>query len=187
MDKIEDGKIVGERGARITRRWNPKEWRPEYEAIVGLACTGLSFGEIGKRFGYTSVHVGNIVNSQMGKALQQIILDKLRKNNTEGLAERIDALKSKALERVERYINNDNYADASPLAMFDRSFKFLQGAHVLGSDRGEGNSGAAIQINNNKTVIVSTETSKAFAEGIASLSRIAELHAIEAGDIIPKE
>jgi hypothetical protein len=186
MDKIEDGKIVGAtRGAKIKKRWNPKEWRPEYEAMVGLACTGLSYNEIGNRFGYTSVHVGNIVNSDMGKALQRIILDKLRKNNTESLAERIDALKTKALSRVEHFINNDDYADKSPLAMFDRSFKFLTGSRVLSDDKGDGaNHNTPIQINN-KTVIVTTETSKAFAEGIASLKRISELHNVDAKDITP--
>jgi len=187
MSEIIDGKIVGAtRGARIKKRWNPKEWRPEYEAIVGLSCTGLSYDEIGKRFGYTPVHIGNIVNSDMGKALQRIILDRLRRSNTETLAERIDALKTKAMSRVESYINNDDYADKSPLAMFDRSMKFLSGAGTLGAERQAAN-GAPIQFINNKTLIVATDTSKALSEGLASLERISKLHQVEAIDVIPPE
>lgn len=172
---IEDGMVVGAKtGARITKRWEPKEWRTEYEAMVALSCTGLSNEEVGKRFGYGKQQVSNILNTAMGKKLKVIILDRLRKSNEETFAERISHLQNRALANIENVLNNEDYLERQPLAIFDRSQKFLTSTTAKGfkSEQPESpqRSGDTTNI-----VIVQGATRDSLAEAMAKADQAKEL------------
>ena len=181
MDKVIDGKIVGEKtGARITKRWVPKEWRTEYEAMVALSCTGLSNEEVGKRFGYGKQQVSNIINTPAGKKLKEILLARLRLSNEESFTERISTLQEKALKNIEEVMNEEELLGRAPLAMFDRSAKFLSNTTAKGF-RSDGLAASSapqvagsVNIQNN-TVIVNGVSRDALAEAVNKSNRVKEL------------
>lgn len=187
MSEIIDGKIEGARGARITQRWQPKEWLPIYEAIVALSCTGLSNEAVGARFGYGKQQVSNILNTPQGKKLKEIIAQRIRDSNTATIAERVTALHEKALERVEFVIGNDEFFEKHPLAIFDRSFAVLKSG-VL-KDQNPVNQfpgiGAGQTTNIEKAVFmtVSPDAAKQMNDGMELANRVKLLH----GDSVTKQ
>ncbi len=126
MSEIVDGKVTGPRGARITKRWEPKEWLPIYEAIVALSCTGLSNEVVGARFGYGKQQVSNILNTPQGKKLKLLIAERIRNENSASVVDRVAAIQEKALQRVEAVMFDDDRAEKQPLAIFDRSMEILK-------------------------------------------------------------
>lgn len=171
-----NGKVIGQsRGAKAYKRWVPKEWRPEYEAITALSCTGLSNEEVGRRFGYGKQQISNILNTPQAKALREIIVNRLREKNTETLSQRMDNLNIAALERIEAVITSDTIFERSPLAIFDRSMKVLEktGA-VKGDSSNTGNT-----INGNvigKAMIMTTEAANILSEGLRKANEVKVIH-----------
>lgn len=171
-----DGKVIGsKRGAKAFKRWVPKEWRPEYEAIVALSCTGLNNEEVGRRFGYGKQQVSNILNTPQAIKLREIIVIRLREKHTESFGERLSKLNAKALERVEAVIESDDYFEKSPLAIFDRSVTFLKSQGVMKSPESI-NSGPTIGNVIGKAMIMTSEAANILSEGLRKANEVKVLH-----------
>lgn len=128
--------IGPKRGARVNKRWDPKEWRPEYEAMAALACTGMAHGEIARRFGYKAPWISMILNSPKGKIVQQLLINKMREAaSTTITTERIQRLQAKAFENVETVIENSDLLERSPMAIFGASMEILKKAPVFGAEQ----------------------------------------------------
>lgn len=170
-----NGKIIGQnRGAKAYRRWVPKEWRPEYEAIVALSCTGLNNKEVGRRFGYTKEHVSNILTTPQAKKLREIINVRLREKNLETFGERYGVLNAKALERVESVMNSDDMFEKSPLAIFDRAVVVLK---ATGAVKGEGGAGLSVNLpENSRTMIVTQTMAEGIRDSLKKADEVKELH-----------
>lgn len=171
-----NGKIIGQhRGAKAYKRWVPKEWRPEYEAIVALSCTGLDNKEVGKRFGYTKEHISNILTTPQAKKLREIINERLREKNLETFGERYGALNAKALERVEKVMESDDMFEKSPLAIFDRAITVLK---ATGAVKGE-QTGGGLTVNlpqNSRTMILSESMAEGLRDSLKKADEVKELH-----------
>lgn len=177
-ETIENGKVVGPKtGARITKRWVPKEWKPEYEAMVALSCTGLSNEEVGRRFGYGKQQVSNIINTPMGKKLKEIILNRLRATNEESFTQRISTLQDRALRNIEDVLTNDEYLASKPLAIFDRSQKFLASTSAKGikQEVPDGGSSNGNNTTNIGVIVVNGATRDSLAEALAKADEAKEL------------
>jgi len=166
---------------RLKKRWNPKEWKPEYELVVALSCTGLAHTVIAERFGYTPIHIGNIVNCEYGKALRQIILNKLRNDVTLATPNIIKDTQARALERIREVLDNDALALNSPLAIFDRSLKWLSTTGAVESDDGKhendraGNP-ARVTVNNQTNIALGTDAIRALQGGAAKAMEVLQAH-----------
>ena len=186
---IEDGMVVGpERGARIRKRWNPKEWRPEYEAIVALSCTGTSHKLLAERYGYTPVHISNIVNSDVGKELSNIILQNLRKISTESLPEKIGGMQAAAVKRMQEYLENDQIAAVDPQRMFDRALRFASEFGLPGIQMQK--SGVNININktnNTQVNILDNESQAALMDEIKRAALVMKQHVALPRNVEPEE
>lgn len=159
--------IGPKRGARINRRWDPKEWRPEYEAMAALAATGMPHNEIAHRFGYKPPWISMILNSPKGKIVQQLIINNIRNAATTTItSDRILALQNQAFKRVEETLQNDDLASRSPMAIFGASMEILKKAPIFGSPDGDtpklphGNVTNNIQVNQFATGIDRRELDK---------------------------
>src|SRR5687768_16658061 len=59
---------------KVTEKWEPQEWRPEYQYVITLSSLGKSAQEIVDwlsekyEINYTRQHVYNILNCKLGKA-----------------------------------------------------------------------------------------------------------------------
>lgn len=187
-DIIEDGMVVGpERGARIKKRWNPKEWRPEYEAIVALSCTGTSHKLLAERYGYTPVHISNIVNSDVGKELSNIILQNLRKLSTESLPQKIEGMQQVAVKRMEEYLSNDIVAQTDPQRMFDRALKFASEFGLPGIQMQKGGVNININKNTQNNVILDSASQDALMEEIKRAALVMKQHVALPRNVEPEE
>lgn len=158
------------RGAKVKKRWDPKEWRPEYTAIVAVSCTGLSNEVVGKQFGYTKEHISNILNTEHAKKLRQLINKRLIDSTNASQAERLDSLRNVALKRIEDVLYDDDRAVTNPLQIFDRSFKFLQATRDLAP---ESEKGTSSQTNIQNNLVLSDSAAKALTQGIAGALEVA--------------
>lgn len=164
---IEDGKVVGpKRGARITKKWVPKEWRPEYEAITALSCTGLSNEALGKRFGYGKQQISNILNTPQAKKLREIIVERLRNSNNNTITDRVANIRDVAFKRVEAVLADDKQFAKTPLAIFDRSLAVLKSTGVAKTD-GIGEHPVQSVTNIKNAMIVSHQAASLINEGLA--------------------
>lgn len=125
--------IGPKRGAKIKKRWDPKEWRPEYEAMAALAATGMPHNEIASRFGYTAPWVSMIMNSPKGKIVKQLIVNNIREAGSKQITtERIQRLQEAAFANVERVITDPDIMERSPMAIFGASMDVLKKSPVFG-------------------------------------------------------
>lgn len=168
----EDGVFVSARGAKSKRRWNPKEWRPEYTAIVAVSCTGLSNEEVGRQFGYTKEHISNILCTEQAVKLRQLINKKLLDTANNSQVERLDRLRDVAMRRIETVLMDDNRAESNPLQIFDRSFKFLQATRDLAPEREMGSGSSQTNIQNN--FVLSDSAASTLSQGITEALKVAE-------------
>lgn len=182
IDK-EDGKVTGPRGAKAFKKWEPKEWRPEYEAMVALSCTGLANKDVGARFGYGAQQVSNILNTIQGKKLKEIIKERIRLSTIESAHERMGILQDNAMKNIETIIaDEDNVIKTkAPLALFDRSLQILKATGAIKSDtaplqqNGQPLIGSVGTINHN-TMVLSPEAAALLNEGSAKADMVKKLH-----------
>lgn len=154
--------IGPKRGASIKKRWDPKEWRPEYEAMAALAATGMPHSEIANRFGYTEAWLSSILNSPKGKIVRQLIVNELRSKAAQAITgERVQELQAKAFKRIEVIIEDDDLAKRSPMAIFGASMEILKKTPVFGADRDN------LPINNpSSNITTNNQQVNIFAPGI---------------------
>lgn len=174
-DAISEVAVTGPRGAKAKKRWTPKEWRPEYTAIVALSATGMSNEAVGKHFNYTKVHISNILNCPEAIEIRKLINAKLLEDSTISLPDRLKRVQDMALQRVETFLENREYMTKSPFQTFDRALKVLQGTNAMANPDAKSN-GATTNIQNN-TLILSDAAAKSLTEGLAKSQLVAELHA----------
>lgn len=125
--------IGPKRGAKVKKRWDPKEWRPEYEAMAALSATGMPHQEIAQRFGYKGPWVSMILNSPKGKIVMQLITNNIREAGSKTItSERVQRVLNKAFSRVESIIDDDDLALRSPMAIFGASMELLKKTPLLG-------------------------------------------------------
>ena len=176
-----DGRVTGPRGAKAHKRWEPKQWKPIYEAIVALSCTGLSNEEVGKRFGFGKQQVSNILNTPQGKKLREIIANRIREMNLLTLEERLAFMQKNALTNMDKVLADEDgrLLERAPLALFDRSMSFLK---ATGAMKGEQLPPASnTLVGNAKTVNVlmaplSQEANALLREGISKAKEVEVIH-----------
>lgn len=171
--------VVGKRGAKITKKWNPKDWRPEYEAMVALCCLGkYTQRQVANQFGYTEAWLSSIMNSDMGKEVQATLIKNTRDQAVGNVAERLKQIQERALSRMETVINDDKIAERSPLAIFDRSALFLKNTGVIKDNHAPpvAPAGSITNIQQNNTLIVSGKAADDLRDGLRKANEVKELH-----------
>lgn len=155
-----------------------KKWEPHHEAIVVAFLGGASLSEIAESSGYSYGWVSCLLKTP--EAMEKI--EKVRANTkkeVEGtINSRLKALQEKALQRVENFIENDNYATSSPFAFFDRAIKVAQGTGLMA------HAGPNINVTNNtqNNTINNTQVSSEQAEQlIAAFEGIKEVRRLHTG------
>lgn len=189
IDEAPNAEVLDEnapRTARATKRWTPKEWRPEYTAIVALSCTGLSNEAVGKQFNYGKQQISNILNTEQAKEIRKLIHSQILKDQETSIPDRLKSLQDKALTRVEEFIGRTDLIEKSPFQTFDRALKVLQGTETLKGPE-QSNSGGTTNIQQNNFVL-SDSAARSLSDGLAMAMRVAQLHAdVTAESVQPKK
>lgn len=179
----EDGRVTGPRGAKAHKRWEPKEWRPVYEAIVALSCTGLSNEEVGKRFGYGKQQVSNILNTPQGKKLREIIANRIREMNLLTLEDRLAYMQKNALANMDKVLADEDgrLLERAPLALFDRSMSFLKASGALKGEQLPPATNPLVGNAKTVNVVLSPEANQLLREGLSKAKEVEVIH----GNLIP--
>lgn len=179
MEELSDV-VVGPRGAKLTKRWNPKDWRPEYEAMVALCSLGkYTQREVAKQFGYTEAWLSSIMNSEKGKEVQAELIRNTRDKSVGNVTDRLRDLQEKALQRVEQVMADEKIYQRSPLAIFDRSALFLKNVGVIKDSHAPPVVAAGPVTNihqNNNTLVISGKSADDIREGLKKADEVRELH-----------
>lgn len=189
LPRDEEGRIISSRGAKIADRWNPKEWRPEYELVVQFSLTNPA-SEISRLTGYTIQHVSNILSSDRGKESKALMVLALRKEVSGNVGERIGNLNLTALENVENVLNNEKLKINAPLEIFDRSFKYLQATGELGQLNKKDPVSKEISVNinnvqNTQNNVFTTESINALRDELRLANSVRERHSNLPKEILP--
>lgn len=127
---------------KLRKKWEPKEWRPQYEEIVIKSARGDSNKQLAHEYGCTPQHISNIITTPQAKEIRSRLVENIRNTGITQQERRMMVL-DKALERVEQYFFDDEEQSKRKGAMADRAMKFMSG---MGSLKAENE-------NNNITVI----------------------------------
>lgn len=120
----------------VIKKWVPKEWKPVYEQIVALDCMNVPHGDLAVQFDYTKQMISMICNTPQAKILRRKMLDILAKKNEDFQVKRFEAASSKAMQRINDFMDDDTLYEENPFAVVEKSLKFLQAKGVLKSGNG---------------------------------------------------
>jgi len=170
LDLLEEN--AKERRSRIHRpHWNPKKWHPVYEEVIMLDIIGYKRTEIADMKGFTPAHITNICNSKRGEMIRELVTNKIRatvlEKSERTIEQRMEAVASKAVERIEAVIESDELAEKSPFAVFDRATTYLRSVgKIKDPDRDNGS----------RPLMIPAESMKVLLDGIKVADEAKRLH-----------
>jgi hypothetical protein len=103
-----------------------KNWETWMTEAVILHASGVSIPELRMRFGKTDQHLRNIMNTQQATE----IINKINRTSLErtqaSAAEKIVAIREKALDNMLEFIDNQELKTSSPFAFWDATRKTVE-------------------------------------------------------------
>lgn len=159
----------GDLTPRLTKKWEPVNWKPEYEIIVLYSVTGKTNKEIGALTNFTKEQVWNILHTERAKALRLEYVERLKAN----IQGKFDGFVTKATElaqkRIIEVLDNDDLAMEKPLAVFDRAAALLKGTGKFTNTE----SRTEVNINNTNNVLNVSQVTQ-LESGASELRKLME-------------
>lgn len=150
----------------------PIEWKAYYDPWLVEYVRGVSIKEIAKHYNFSEIQVGNVLRSPAAKERLKDIGAKIVEAGVDNLVQeslRINAIKDKALQRMEDFLDNSEYQTASPFAFVDRAIKIKNSVSAQPTN--------GTNVNINQTIDNSKKTLVISAESANNISRALELSA----------
>lgn len=174
---------------RISPRWEPKKWQPQYDEIIILSIHGVSNISIAERYQLTPQQVSNILNCEEGKRKIEEERKKSLEQMQNGFTNRLDRLAGKALTVAEKVLERDgaieNMIENHPLSLINNMMGILKATgKVIDKVNPAGNVSVSQTIQQNN-ITVNQQTNNiqvpiAVAErvnsGLAMLNEIDRIH-----------
>lgn len=154
---------------RLSKKWEPVTWKPEYEIIILYSVTGKTMKEIGVLTNYTKEQIWNILHTEKAKEIKIKYVESLKANLLGKYDRFINTTADLAAKRIEQVLMNDELAEAKPFAMFDRAAALLKG---VGRLKGEGSQTNVTVNQNNNTLQVGQV--KDLNTGVSELRQLLE-------------
>lgn len=165
--------------------YKPKRWHPEFTLIVMGSISGKDNAELAEEFGYSVVHISNILSTEQASEIREKAREHLNKAFEGNLADRVKGIGQKALEKIERFVEDKTNQEAkSPFAFVDRMMKLATMTSTLGSLNGLANdkNTTNIQVNGSAAFVLNGDQ----VEGIrTALLQSSSLDLIQVGDNVP--
>jgi hypothetical protein len=168
-------------GKRTTEQWQPKKWKPLYDAIISLAVSGLKNVQIAQELKIDKITVGLIINSTEGQAKLMHLRVMQSQAVAKTLKDRLEKIQDKALSRVESVLNSDELAEAAPLKIFDRALRTLGS---LGTVKHPEEGGPKVVNNSQTNVLVADQAlMEQINVGVSKALEASALHATAFKDL----
>lgn len=105
-----------------------KDWQAWMTEAVILHASGMSIPELRVRFSRTDAVLRNILNTEQAKGIVRDLQSKMLKTTVATATERIENIRSKALENMEKVLNDEDgaLAKTSPFAFLEASRKVYE-------------------------------------------------------------
>lgn len=137
--------------ARLTKKFEPKTWKPLYDQFIYWHVIGKSNIWIAEKYEYTTQQICNILTSNQGKLRKEIIASNLRTQQTETISARLENVADKFMRRIEAVADDVDLFEKAPFAVIDRGLTILKNLnHLKGgsSDSHGGTNGGSSVVNN---------------------------------------
>lgn len=103
-----------------------REWLPWMTEAVVLHYSGVSIPELRVRFGKSDHHLRNIMNTEQAKNIVLEIERRAIKHASDTMQDRINSIKSRALDAMSEMLDNTELKAAKPFSFWDASRKTLE-------------------------------------------------------------
>lgn len=161
----------GRRGAVKRERWEPKKWLPKYDIMLAMWFTGVMKQDaIASHFKVHKQVVNYVVNSDQGRLKLAEMQAKQKVKLEKDLGFRLDNMMHKAIDNMERVINDPILLAESPFSIFDRSLAVAKGLGKLNKapeDKG---------VVNNNLVIADKEVAARLLKGLDLSNQVNQIH-----------
>lgn len=162
------GRPANNYGPRLTKRFEPKTWKPLYDHIIYYHCLGKTNIWIAEKFNCSPQTVTNIINCDQGRKLLVTIQAKLRQSMESNISERMLDVADKFMKKIERIADDEELFQRAPFAVVDRGLQIIKSAG-LSKDISE-REGKVNNVTNNiqsqQNLIIHNEAAKNLAEAI---------------------
>jgi hypothetical protein len=188
LKRLDDRRVKLE---RLSPRWEPKEWQPEYDEMVVLTCHGVSNIRIAEQYNLTPQQVSNILNTDQGK----LKIAETRKKHLEKLSEsvggRLENISIRAVGVIEEVLTDEaamhGLRKESPLSLLSSMMGILKATGKVkdSTDRSLGITSPAnvtinqnnIQVNSNTNIVtVPIAIAERVNTGLGMLQEIDRIH-----------
>ena len=164
-------------------RWQPTEWRPEYQLIVTLSLmnfTGEQIVEImSEKYNYevSRQHISNILNCDKAKEIRAAATEKVEEVTVRVVDQMLEEAEGIASKRILQVLKDDSLYLKNPFAVFDRAAKVLEGRGKLRREVIDFAKNQNNQQNNFNFFANLPETvQKRIDEGMKRIALVEELH-----------
>lgn len=110
----------------VTKKWQPKEWRIEYEKIVMMDIMGMKGFEIAEKTGYTPQHIYNILGCDEAIAIQKALIGRVRKEGV-NIVETLQEIQELTVKRLKDCLRDDNTFKESKLGFISKGIEIMKG------------------------------------------------------------
>lgn len=108
------------------KKWQPKEWRMEYERVVMMDLTGLMGYEIAEKTGYTPQHVYNILGCDEAIAIQKALIGRVRKEGVQ-ITDELKEIQELTVKRLKACLKDDEVFRESRLGFIAKGIDVMKG------------------------------------------------------------
>lgn len=160
-------------------RWEPKEWRPEYQMVVTLSLMNFSGAQIAEimqekyNYSITVPHVYNILHCDKAKAILAQATNKIVEVTQQTVEAMLEETEKLASKRVLQLLKDDDIYMKNPFAVVDRAVKVLEGRGKLKRE------GSGFQQNNQANLFFANlpdSVQKRIDRGLDRVALVEELH-----------
>lgn len=109
-----------------TDKWEPKEWRAEYEIIVMMSLRGKKGIEIANFTGYTPQHIYNILGTPQALAIEQAFIAKVRAEIV-NIPEEIAEIQKLTVRRLRESLKDDEMFKKMPGTLLSKGLEVMKG------------------------------------------------------------
>lgn len=160
------------------------QWTPTHTAIVVERIAGATPEQLAKKYNYAPSTINNITSSTQGRALKREIHAHVLKTRIENYGERIAMLKTKILEHVEKFVDNEELEQKAPFAHFDRVLSAGRTLAQFDAPSALPSTVNNIQVNNPVNMNVSPELIASLTAALHQSEEVNKLHAAKSAELI---
>lgn len=105
---------------------NDMRWKPIYDTVIMMHCLGKTKDEIRTKTKLHPRSIDRVIRSAEGVRLALKYRQDSNQHFKEHNHERLVALQERAFHNMEKVLTSEELLSSNPLAVFDRSVKFLE-------------------------------------------------------------